>query len=363
MSKASSPKRAIPSIIFQVTAIFLCVIILLEFVARTSWAQTTFPYRSVGNTDYQFEIKWFRLQEYVKQNGGVDVIVLGSSLVNTGIDPDFIAQAYYKQTGIPLRIFNFGSEGLTIAPNSVNARIIVNKYHPALLIYVTEMRDYIATVGLSYQQSFLSNPWIKYQQGNFDPTGWLIDHSMALQSYLPYRNWMRADFPQFIYSYLYRNRNTTSSGYEPELATGQNIDLPPNPNDPNEAENFQSTANYQVAPSRLENLQSILSLKQEQGTKILIVEMPVHPTFYFYVGGDAVHQQFQQTISSIVSTNGGSFIPAEKCIDIPLKGRANRWHLNYLGAPVFSTCVGQQLAILAKQQNTNFVNLNSNGLK
>ena len=86
------------------------------------------------------------MQDYVKQHGDVDIIILGSSLVNTGIDPDVVAQTYFEQTGVHPRIFNFGVEGLTIAPNSINARILTNKYHPALLIYVTGMRDYVATI-------------------------------------------------------------------------------------------------------------------------------------------------------------------------------------------------------------------------
>jgi hypothetical protein len=363
MTQVSQKQKSIWSIFFLTVIFFLALATLLEMLARTSWLERISPFRSVGNFDYQFEIKWFRLQDYVKRHGGVDIILLGSSLVNTGIDPDVMAQVYYEQTGIQLRIFNFGLEGLTVAPNSVNARILVNKYHPALLIYVTSMRDYLVTNGLDYERSFLSSPWIKYQQGDFDPTGWLIDHSMALQHYLPYRNWMRADFPKSMSSYLYRYKNTSFNGYEPELAMGKNVDIPPNPNDPAEAVNFQANASYQVAPSRLKNLQSILFLKKEKGSTVLIVEMPFHPTFYVYVGGDAVHRQFQKTISSIVGSNGGLFIPAEKCNDIPLVGRANRWHLNYLGAPVFSTCLGQHLVILAEQQNNHFINLNANRSK
>lgn len=174
---------------------------------------------------------------------------------------------------------------------------------------------------------------------------------------------MRADFPQFIYTYLYRSRNTGSSGYDPELATGKNIDLPPNPNDPAEVENFKDNRDFALAPARLENLRSIVAINREEGTRVLIVEMPVHPTFYVYVGGDTVHRQFQQTISSIISSNGGAFLPAEKCMDIPLAGRANRWHLNYVGAPIFSTCLGQQLTVLAGQQKTDFIRPEADGLK
>jgi hypothetical protein len=295
------------------------------------------------------------LQDYVKQNGGVDIIVLGSSLVNTGIDPDIVSQTFYEQTGVRPRIFNFGVEGMTVAPNSVIASLLVERYHPALLIYVTEMRDYIAGNGLDYETPFLSDPWLRYQRGDFTLFGWLVDHSAALQHYLPYRNWMRANFSETMPIYLRRYSNTTASGYEPELAYGHDLDANPDPKDPNEALYFEEYGNYQIASSRLADLRTILELNQNGETPVLVVEMPVHSSFYIYVGGEGVHQKFQQTIASFVKSNGGFFIPAETCNDIPLEGRSNRWHLNYIGAPYFSSCLGDQLAIFAHQQHTDFL--------
>jgi hypothetical protein len=348
-------KKTISSIALRVISVLFIFIIVVELTARTTWAQKTFLYHSVGNYHYPFEIKWFRLQKFIEQNGGVDVILLGSSLVNTGIDPDLMAQAYYKETGVKLRIFNFGVEGLTIAPNLINAKILVNEYHPALLIYVTEMRDFIGGNGLEVQQQFLSYPWMQYRQGKFNVWGWAIDHSSALQDYLPYRNWMRADFSDTLYSFLTRYQNTSESGYEPEYSVGENLNVPPDPNDPKEIENFKVYGNFQMDPSRLEDLKSLLSLAQDGKTNVLIVEMPVHPNFFVYVGGEKVHKQFQQTIDSLITSSGNAFIPADTCEDIPLAGRANLWHLNYQGAPIFSSCLGQQLAIIG-QLSTKYLN-------
>jgi hypothetical protein len=156
--------------------------------------------------------------------------------------------------------------------------------------------------------------------------------------------------------YIKRYHETSLSGYEPDSATGENIDLPPDPKNPVEADYFKEYGNYKMSFARLGNMQSILDFSRSQGTSVLVVEMPVHPTFYVYVGGETVHQQFQQTITALVTSHRGSFIPAETCSDIPLSGRSNRWHLNYLGAPIFSKCLAGQLAVLANQQKTNFIN-------
>jgi len=362
MTQVSPHKKSIWSIILLAVIFFLALVALMELVARTSWFGQVSPYRSVGNYHYQFEIKWFRLQDYVKQNGGVDIIVLGSSLVNTSIDPDIVSQTYHEQTGVSPRIFNFGVEGMTVAPNSVIASLLVERYHPALLIYTTEMRDYITGNGLDYEMRFLSDPWFRYQRGDFSLFGWLVDHSAVLQHYLPYRNWMRSDYSETMALYIKRYQDTSASGYEPDSMIGVNVDVPPDPNDSEEAQYFNAYGNYQIATSRLDNLKSILDFNQNQGTTVLVVEMPVHQTFYAYVGGEEVHIQFQQTISSLIAANGGTFLPAEACINtIPLSGRSNRWHLNYLGTPVFSKCLGEQLVVLADQQNIDFNSSNTGG--
>jgi hypothetical protein len=356
MKQVFAPKKSF-WLLLILTVTFFCVLSAsLELLARTPWLEKVSPYRSVGNFDYQFELKWFRLQDFVKSHGGVDVIVLGSSLVNTGVDPDIVAQTYFQQTGVHPRIFNFGVEGMTIAPNSVIAQLLVERYHPALLIYVTEMRDYIAGLGLEYEMPFLNDPWLRYQTGDFNLAGWLTDHSAALQHYLPFRNWVRSDYFDTNTLYLKRYQETSASGYEPDMGIGVNIDIPPNPDDPAEAQNFKDYGNYQIAAARLSDLKSILDFSKNQGTAVWVVEMPVHPTFYVYVGGETVHKQFQQTISAFVTTNAGSFLPAETCLDvIPLNGRSNRWHLNYIGAPYFSKCLGSQLVIFANQQQINLI--------
>jgi hypothetical protein len=340
--------------LLQAIGFFIVFVALLEGVARTSPISNLLPYESLGNWLYQFEIKWYRLDQYVAHNGGVDVIILGNSLVNTGFDPDVVVQTYYEKTGVRLRVFNFGVDGLTVAPNSINAKLLVEKYHPALLIFVTEMRDYDATNGLETQALFLSDPWLRYQMGNFDLKGWIIDHSLALQHYLPYRNWMRADFPSTFATYLQTYYATSLTGYEPDFGILREI-VAPDPNKPADNPYFDSSQNYQIAPSRLERLQAILDLASNEETQIMVLEMPVHLGFYTYVGGATVHGAFQKTIAEVVQASGGIFLPASEDIKIPLQGRSNLLHLNWQGASILSAYLGEQLAALTNQQGMMFI--------
>ncbi len=114
-----------------------------------------------------------------------------------------------------------------------------------------------------------TDPWLRYQTGDFNLLGWLADHSAALQHYLPFRNWVRSDFPDTMAFYIKRYHDTSASGYEPDTMIGVNIDVPPNPNDPAEAQNFKDYGNYQIAASRLGDLKSILDFRQNQGTSVL----------------------------------------------------------------------------------------------
>jgi hypothetical protein len=250
------------------------------------------------------------LQQYVAQNGGVDVIVVGSSVVNTGINPDVVAQTYAEKTGKKLRIFNFGVEGLTIVPDSVFAKLLVQIYHPALLIYGTIPRDYLGNHDLDTNQEFLSSPWIQYRSGQPNLDGWLIDHSIGLDQYLVFRDWMRADFLSTWYQNGHRSEGTSLSGYEPDHFVATNLDKPPNPANPSDAVIFSEYHDYQIDPFRLSQLQDILDLQNLPETRVIVLEMPMHPTFYVYMGGDSVHRKFQQELDKVITSSHSVFIPA-----------------------------------------------------
>ena len=339
--------------------------LLLEAVARKEFLNKISTRESLGiyptPMGQYFDIKWYGLQKYCARNGGVDVILIGSSVVNTGINPDIVAETYFKLTGIRLRVYNFGVEGLNIVPNSVYAKILVQKYHPALLLFGTIPRDYLASDNVDVNQQFLPSPWIEFESGEWNLAGYLIDHSVALRRYLPYRNWMRSDFLDTIYANDHRASRTSSSGYEPDHYIGTNLDQPPDPNSPDEQETFAKYRDFKIDPARLGNLQSILNLQKTGNTRVIVMEMPLHPTFYDYIGGLSVYQEYQHEIASAVTASGALFFPSNGDPQIPANGRPDRVHLNQVGAPVLSTYLGTQLATLTKNGGIQFTNTGQGG--
>ena len=330
----------------------LLILILLcgafEVFARSKVAEKAFPMRSYGNYHAQFEIKWQKLEQYVKQNGGVDVILLGSSMVNTGIDPSVFTDTL-APSGSNLRVFNFGVEGLTVVPMAQLARLLVDTYHPGTIIYFTEMRDYLAGNGDDVAQSFLANEWLQYRLGQKTFVGWAVDRSAALQLLLPLRTWARADFPDAFLLNLRRQQNTHADGYEPEIQVVDFSGAPPDPNDPDDQKLFALYGNFAVAPERLECLKQLLALSQS-GTTILVTEFPAYPGFYEYFGGEQVHTKYLEGISQFIAGQGGVFIPPINPDLILLNGRSDDHHLNQIGAELYSSLLGRQFNFLCQQQ-------------
>jgi hypothetical protein len=269
-------------------------------------------------------------------------------MVNTGIDPDILAARYKELTGKDLRIFNFGVEGLTVSPVSELAQILEEKYHPGTILLFTEMRDYTAANGLPVETQFLANDWIKNQTNSPNLVGKMIDQSAALQQLLPLRNWSRFDFMDTYFMDWRRATDTTSQGYEADKNVGTNIDQIPDPNNPEEKLSYDLFRNYSMDSGRIDDLQKIISL-QNSGTKVLVSEIPVYPTYYAYFGSQTVVDAYHQNIQHIVAQANSTYLPALDYKLIPLADRVDNHHLNYLGAPIYTNILAEELANLCTQ--------------
>jgi hypothetical protein len=326
--------------------IFALLAILFEGLFRGTRLSSTLQLRSHGVYHAQFEIKWFALEDFVQENGGVDVILLGNSMVNTGIDPEILGQRYEYRTGRELRIFNFGVEGLTVAPNSALARLLVREYHPGVLIFVTEMRDYTAVNGVDIEEQLLSDEWLTARLGGkVTLRAWLKDRSFLVKHLLPYRNWNRADFPDTFLQNQYRKLATSPSGYEADYYPRGTAWLPPDPADPAEQALFSMFANYTMDPGRLANLADLLAVTSE-GTRVLITELPLHPNYFLYFNDPAAHAKYLEELVPFITSRGGVFLPPLPSELIPDSFRSDYYHLNYKGAMVYSALLADQLAEL-----------------
>ena len=328
------------------TLIFSLVLIVIIFgiaegITRIPAIQEKLPPPSVGSYHRVFEIRLDLLNEFVEENGDVDCIFMGSSMVAAGINPDVFNQEYSSLVGEDIACFNFGIEGLTASSAAVIADFLVREYQPALLIYGTSARDYSEKIG-GDSATALNVPWLRYQSGEFSVEGWLVEHSFAFKYMLVYRNWMTAEIEKFKEDTAASTERFSANGSISWDKEFENISTPPTPD--KEKAFFGTMSEYEISQTDLDGLESILGLRNSE-TQVVVVEMPVHWTFmYFFDNNEEDYLIFFETIPTLVADNDGIFLPSTSLELIPDHGWANRNHLNTTGSTIFSTWLGEQIA-------------------
>lgn len=289
---------------------------------------------SKGFDRYILELKLNRLDNLVEDLGHVDVIFLGSSMVHRGMDPKVFQREIYTATNHTITAFNIGIPGIKSKDAASIARILVQKYKPKLIIYGVSVRDFDG----QYEASGISdNPWVRYELGNFNLDGWLRDKSLAYQYYLVYRNWMMADFDVQIRERRYYDRAITARGF-----FNSDDVLQVDPETWKESA-IKSYEDYFLDSSYVNAVGVILQL-QNQGTKIVIVEMPVQTEFIQYYPHQWKDQeQFIQAIQTVVSSFDSQFLPTTGVVTLPENGWYTKNHLNSIGANVFTRWLAHEL--------------------
>jgi hypothetical protein len=316
-----------------------------EAVVRVPRVKAGLAAPSYGIANRQFELTWARLKAYVAEQGQPDCIFIGSSQVLRGIEPLTLAAAYHETTGQDLRCFTFGVRGLD-AENSYDvARLLLLDYRPRLLIFGTDIPSYSPQRAAGLRGDIGRHAWLRYRLGEASLEGWLIDHSAALQAYLPYRFW---------YWPAYASQQAEAEKYEYQITregfgqldrTARNIDQPPQPGDSQE-EFFDLLHDFTLSDEQLASLDDILALRSSVG--VLVVEMPLHPSFfYFFAGGRADYDRGLKAVRERIAATDVEFIETTQQLLIPDEGWANRNHLNTTGALVLSRWLGQRLGTLA----------------
>jgi len=201
------------------------------------------------------------------------------------------------------------------------------------------------------ERQLLGDEWMTARRdGKETPRAWLKENSSVLQHLLFFRNWSRADFLDSFLMQARRFADTTPSGYEPDANIGENIDIPPDPADPDEQEDFALFSGFSIDPGRLENLKSILELGGD-GTVVIITEMPVHPNYFTYFGGEQAHDEYLIEMVPLIEENGATYLPPPEWSRIPLFSRVDHHHLNVIGAILHSRMLAQNLADLCRSQS------------
>lgn len=289
---------------------------------------------SYGLESYFFELKMRRLDEMVAKRGGVDIIFLGSSMVNRGMDPEIFEEEYQALTGKPVRSFNMGIPGIKSKDASLLAMILARRYKPNLIVYGTSMRDFD---GQFEPKDILDNPWVRYKTGQWNLDGWLRDNFLAYRYFLVHRNWMKRDYYIQLEERDFWDKRLTSQGFSKSNVVDIQDDVAGN----KDAVEFYK--GYFLDPAYLVALGRMLEL-QSGGTKIIVAEMPVSLGFIQAYPHKWEDQNFfVEQVTRVAQEHGTQFLPTTGSIPIPEDGWFSPNHLNTTGAKAFTLWLAQQI--------------------
>ena len=287
----------------------------------------TTPGMGTGNADLNIKIPL--LDQYVKENGGINCIFLGSSMTNDAVIPEVFTRRYRELSSEEITCFNFGVSTLSGEVAGRLGKIIVDRYQPDLLIYGTSARDYSLVLG---QKSLLEDAWFRYQLGEWNLAGWLKEYSMIYRYYLGFL--ANLNPANRVYA-IEVKMNTSSMGYY--FVDENKMDL--------EGQNIINEV--ELNQKDFTGLKRLAALNKSV-TRVIVVEVPVHAKFLpVYVNGSSEDYQslffgpvkgiLDNRNIPIISTNtGGRFnVPDDQWADLK--------HLNYVGAQKFSSWLAEQI--------------------
>lgn len=330
---------------FRATVIFFILIMTSgEAVARSSWFQSLFIAPAIGSPHRQLEMQFGKLRKIYEKAGKIDCIALGSSTVWEGLNPIKFKFAYQEETGGDFSCFNFGVDGLTPVGAGELSKILVEKYHPRLLIYGTEPRDYAVPVDSIDNTTVIGTPWIQYQLGKFSITGWLYENSYLMKYQKPMREVLHLQFYRELSRYQ-GDDNPASWGYQITQNRRVLVSTPPSQN-----RNlfyvkmyYEMLSKYTMLPENISGLEQVLSL-QKKGVRVLVVEMPVAPGYIeFFNEGQKDYDSYTIQMSSLLEASDVPYLRADLSVQIPLDGWLDYNHLNATGGTLFSQWLGREI--------------------
>jgi len=282
-----------------------------------------------SNPDFDFRIHY--LDHFVRQNGGVDCLLIGSSHIANGIDPKVVESIYFQRTGQTIRCFNFGLPSLTMDTAGPLSDVLVNKYHPRLLILEVSPRSFSRNFG-DMTRSLSQNPWVRYRLGDFTLEGWARDDVLAYRYYLSLKTW--------LYPYNHKAlRRAMGSIDERGFA--------PEPGHRPAGDDELSGLDIRFDTPFWKGFLQVLNLQNR--TNLVIIESPVKEIYLdsYWKGGQVAYEQnFIATIEKEIFIRGIPFWRAQLEVSPILADEMwyDSRHVNDIGANIISKWLGEKMA-------------------
>jgi hypothetical protein len=333
--------------------LFVVACIICEMVARTPFVQSKIPYQAYGINHAQMELQLNNINHFVEEHGAPDCLVFGSSQAFREVNTDVFAQAFATANGEKITCYNFGVTGSQIWSTSIFSKILIQKYHPRLVIIGTSFLDYTEGREADINERFLDNNWLKYKTDGFTLGGWLTEHSYAWRAItlLSYAAPYGLKYEEVLREAHKWEGAIADSGY----ALSDKYINPKLPADDGFVKNFQQElGNFGISERNMSALEETIAFSKKAGAQVIIVEMAYHPALLELIDARRKPRlDKEQMLSFIGSVNsrlhdiakdhGIFFLEFNPQVSLPDTGWFDLYHLNLVGADVFSLWLGDQV--------------------
>ncbi len=317
-------------IFFQAGILLLLFCFALEFLARTPWITGLSLPQSYGSSHPHFETQLTYLRERAAQEGKIDCIFIGNSQVLYGIDPSIVEQVYRDRTGQSVRCQNFGLGGLPPMSAAPLARVLIQNFHPSVIIFGTGLWDYSSSNADSTNASLMSSPWMQYQLGRPSLDGWLYENSLAFRTIFGLDRALKSDDNQ--------SRGIDAHGHASYSGqTGLSVY--------EQLEYFETIAKRpELTEPQVNGLRDLVALNSEE-VRIIVIETPFNPIFLDYKRkGRLLYPDFKRMLANQTGLTDVDLWMTQESIQFPQENWYDLIHLNKEGSAYFSQRLGEYLA-------------------
>ena len=306
-----------------------------EGLLNLAEVKALFPVPSLGTNFRSLDIKMAALEIQIRNKGHLPCVIIGSSMPFVGINPQIL------ESKLGVQCFNFSLNGMSANGAGTLGRILAWRFRPEYLIYAADMRAFVETEStLSWRTEIIGSPWVQYQLGKWNLDSWLLDHSQFYAELMAFSFWAHP-----LEEWLVRPSDLSSySGYEPIQDQKIDVRLGLTETEITGREIYTSLQNYQLEEEETRGLEQFLDLPHE--TQLILVEMPVHQSFFLYLGRGAEDRKtFINELEAFSTKNHVPLITSYGALDIPDKDWADRNHVTANGASIFSSWLAGQLSL------------------
>ncbi len=339
VTKTLQLKKPIGKTLVLAMLLLAVTISVLELMARLPLINAILPAPSIGTPHKKLDLNFSFLDRLIQEEGSVDCLFIGSSMVKASIDPEIISKTIAEMNGKKIRCFNFGVAGFTPMVAADLAEIMIRKYNPRILVWGVSPESFIEGAGRKAKDLFKSNPWYRYQMGKFNLQGWLTEHSKAFRYFLRFRIWLER--PQLSRELTLRENGMSRYGFSRK--NREQLLQPAPLGLPEENEIIPESQKLYFSQKAFSDLKKVA--KHTSNTKIVLIEIPVHKSIKrIYKNNKNLRTSIRETILQFVTDENIPFIRSQHLELIPDDGWKNMNHMNVKGADIFSDWLGIQLA-------------------